>query len=178
MSLFNQILNALDNPEQEASTNQLNNILDTVQQLSGNYQTQPSSIESAMSIVGNFTRSALKEQRSQGGEAQVQQLVNSFAGNQASSQAINTLFKNSQLQAMIQQISSRTGLNAESIQRMLPVLVPLVLNMLKTGKNTRTAQTGNPVLNSFLDTDGDGDVDVADAMRMASQYLGRNKRRW
>lgn len=174
MSLFNQILNAIDNPEQEASTNQLNNILDTVQQLGNNYQTQPSNIESAMSIVGNFTRSALKEQRNQRGQTQVQQLINNFAGNQASSQAINALFSSSQLQGMIQQISSRTGLNAGTIQRMLPILVPLVLNMLKTGNNTRTAQSGNNnVLNSFLDTDGDGDVDVADAMRMASRYLGR-----
>ena len=173
MSLFNQIINALDNPEQEASKGQLNSILDTVQQLSGNYQTQPSSIESAMSVVGNFTRSALKDQRNRGGEAQVQQIINSFAGNQASSQAINALFGSSQLQSMIQQISGRTGLNAGTIQGMLPILVPLVLNMLKTGRNTRTTQAGNPVLNSFLDTDGDGDVDVADAMRMASRYLGR-----
>lgn len=174
MSLFNQILNAIDNPEQEASTGQLNNILDTVQQLGNNYQTQSSSIESAMSIVGNFTRSALKEQRNQKGQTQVQQLINNFAGNQASSQAINALFSSSQLQSMIQQISSRTGMNAGTVQRMLPILVPLVLNMLKTGNNTtKTAQARNSVLNSFLDTDGDGDVDVADAMRMASQYLGR-----
>ena len=173
MSLFNQILNAIDNPEQEASTGQLNNILDTVQQLGNSYHTQPSSIESAMSIVGNFTRSALKEQRTQRGQTQVQQLINSYAGNRASSQIINTLFSNSQIQAMIQQISSRTGLNASTIQSMLPILVPLVLNMLKTGNNTRTNQAGNSVLNSFLDTDGDGDVDVADAMRMASRYLGR-----
>ena len=173
MSLFNQILSAIDNPEQEASTNQLGNILDTVQQLSGSYHTQPSSIESAMSIVGNFTRSALKEQRNRGGASQAQQLVNNFAGNRASSQAINALFSSSQLQSMIQQISSRTGLNARTIQMMLPVLVPLVLNMLKTGNNTRTSQAGNSVLNSFLDQDRDGDVDVADAMRMASRYLNR-----
>lgn len=173
MSLFNQIVNALDNPEQEASTNQLNNILDTVQQLSGNYQTQPSSIESAMSIVGNFTRSALKDRKTQGGEPQVQQLINNFAGNQASSQALRALFGNSQLQAMTQQISNKTGLNAGVVQAMLPVLVPLILNLLKTGQNNRSSQPSNPVLNSFLDTDGDGDVDLGDAMKMASRYLGR-----
>ena len=173
MSLFNQIINALDNPEQEASTNQIGGILDTVQQLSGNYHTQPSTVESAMSIVGNFTRSALREQRNRRGEPQVQQLINSFGGNRASSQALNALFSSSQLQDMIGQISSRTGLNARTIQSMLPILVPLVLNMLKTGRNTRTTRAGNPVLNSFLDTDRDGDVDVADAIRMASRHLGR-----
>ena len=173
MSLFNQIINALDNPEQEANTNQLGGILDTVQQLSGNYQTQPSAIESAMSVVGNFTRSSLRQQRNQRGDNQVQQLINSFGGNRASSQALNALFSSSQLQDMTRQISSRTGLDARSIQSMLPILVPLVLNMLKTGRNTKTAGAGNNVLNNFLDTDGDGDVDVADAMRMASRHLGR-----
>lgn len=173
MSLFNQIINALDNPEQEANTNQLGGILDTVQQLSGNYHTQPSAIESAMSVVGNFTRSSLKEQRNRRGDNQVQQLINSFGGNRASSQALNALFSSSQLQDMIRQISNKTGLDARSIQSMLPILVPLVLNMLKTGRNTRNASAGNNVLNSFLDTDGDGDVDVADAMRMASRHLGR-----
>ena len=157
MSLFNQILNAIDNPEKEASTNQLGSILDTVQQLSGNYQTNPSAINSAMSIVGNYTRSALQQQRSQGGTSQVNQILNQFGGNQASTQALATLFGSSQLQSMVGQISSRTGLNAKTIQTMLPILVPLVLNLLRTGNNKTNIQGNNPVLNSFLDTDGDGD---------------------
>ena len=66
MSIFNQILSAIDNPEKEASTNQLGSILDTVQQLSRNYQAHPDAVQSAMSIVGNYTKSALQQQRSQG----------------------------------------------------------------------------------------------------------------
>ena len=173
MSLFNQILSAIDNPEQEASTTQLGNILDTVQQLSSNNSTQSSAIDSAMSIVGNYTRSALQQQKIQGGEAQVQHLINQFAGNNANANAVNSLFNSSQVQSLIQQISSKTGLNPQMIQGLLPVLVPLVLNMLKTGSRTNNVMGNNSVLNSFLDSDGDGDVDMADAMRMASRYLGR-----
>lgn len=173
MSLFNQILNAIDNPEREASSNQLANILDTVQQLSSSYQTNPDAIQSAMSIVGNFTRSALQEERNNAGEGQVEQLINQFAGTQANSQALETLFSVSQLNNMAQQISSKTGLNFQQIQQMLPILVPLVLNFLKTGNNTQNFAAGNPVLNSFLDADGDGDVDMADVMNMASRYLSR-----
>ncbi|MDJ0746909.1 MAG: hypothetical protein QNJ32_26690 [Xenococcaceae cyanobacterium MO_167.B27] len=55
MSIFNQILSAIDNPETEASTSKLSTILDRVKQLSGNYQANPSAIQSAMSIVGNYT---------------------------------------------------------------------------------------------------------------------------
>ena len=173
MSIFNQILDAIDNPEKEASTNQLSSILDTVQQLSGNYQTNPDAVQSAMSIVGNYTKSALQQQRSQGGTAQVNQLINQFSGTQANSQVLSTLFNSSQLQSMIQQISLRTGLDANMIQGMLPILVPLVLNFLKTGNNKGNIQINNPVVSSFLDSDGDGDVDLTDALNMASRYLAR-----
>ena len=173
MSIFNQILGAIDNPEKEASPNQLGLILDTVQQLSSNYQANPDAIQSAMSIVGNYTKSALQQQRSQGGTAQVNQLINQFGGTQANSQVLSTLFNSSQVQDMIQQISLRTGLNANTIQGMLPILVPLVLNFLKTGNDKRNIQGNNPVVSSFLDSDGDGDVDLKDAINMASRYLAR-----
>lgn len=173
MSIFQQILSAIDNPEQEASSNQLSSIFDTVQQLSGNYQANPSAVQSAMSIVGNYTKSALQQQRRQGGTAQVNQLIERFGGTQASPQVLSTLFGSSQLQEMILQISRRTGLNSQTIQAMLPILVPLVLNFLRTGNNKRNVQGSNPVLNSFLDSDGDGDVDLNDMMNMASRHLGR-----
>ena len=173
MSIFNQILSAIDNPEREASNNQLGSIVDTVQQLSGNYQTNPSSVQSAMSIVGNYTKSALQQQRRQGGTARVNQLLNQFGGTQASPQILSTLFGSSQLQDMVEQISRRTGLNSRTIMTMLPILVPLVLNLLRTGNNKRNIQGSNPVLNSFLDSDGDGDVDLNDMMNMASRHLGR-----
>ena len=173
MSIFNQILSAIDDPQKEASGNQLGAILDTVQQLSGNNNASPDAIQSAMSMVGSYTKSALQEQRSQGGAAQVNQLINQFGGTNANSQILSTLFSGNQLQNMIQQISSRTGLNARTIQSLLPILVPLVLNLLKTGNNKGNAQANNSVASTFLDADGDGDVDMTDALSMASRYLGR-----
>lgn len=173
MSIFNQILGAIDNPEMEASTGQLGSILDTVQQLSGSNRTSPDAIQSAMSIVGNYTKSALRQKRSNGNMSQVNQLIGQFGGTRANSQVISTLFSNSQIQDMIQQISLRTGLDSKVILSMLPILVPLVLNLLKTGNKKGNVGAQNPVVSSFLDSDGDGDVDLADAMGMASRYLGR-----
>ena len=180
MSLFNQILDAVNNPEREASSNQLSTILDTVQQLSSSSNTSSADIQSAMSIVGNFTRSALQQQRQSNGATQANQLINQFAGNGANPQALQTLFSTPQLQQMIQQISLRTGLDSRTIQSILPILVPLVLNLLKTGNRkvnssarSSNSAASNSVLNSFLDADGDGDVDVADAINMASRYLSR-----
>lgn len=174
MGLFDQILDAVNSPEREASATQLNNILDTVQQLAGNSGASSSEIKSAMSVVGKFTRSALQEKRNAGNVGQANQLINQFAGNQANVSALQGLFSQPQIQQMIRQINLNTGLNQQTIQRILPILVPVVLNLLKTGNRTsNNSISSNSVLESFLDADGDGDVDVSDAMIMASRHLGR-----
>ncbi len=170
MSLFNQILGAVTNPTQEGSTNQLGDILDTVQQLSGNHQTDSGAVGSAVSIVGNYVRGALQETRNNEGDAQAQAIVNQFGGTNPNNQVVQMLFSAPQLQQLIGEIESKTGMNATMIQAMLPTLVPVVLNFLKTGADT---SGGNSVLNSFLDADGDGDVDMFDAMQLASRHLSR-----
>jgi hypothetical protein len=173
MSLFEQIINAIDSPTQQGSPDQLGNIVSTVQQLSNNTNTDPSSIQSVLSIVGNYTRSALQQKRDTEGHEQTQNFVNQFGGSNPSTQAVQLLFSTPQIQQIAQEAEKRTGISAGTIQSMLPILVPLVLKFLQTGNNTQSSQGGNPVLNTFLDADGDGDVDIADAMQMASRHFGR-----
>lgn len=173
MSLFNQIINAIDEPTQVASSAQLGDILSTVQQLSNNSNTDPSTIQSVLSIVGNYTRSALQQKRDNEGNQQAQAFVNQFGGTNPSTQAVQLLFNAPQIQQISQEAERRTGLSAGTIQLMLPILVPLVLKFLQTGASTQNPQGSNPVLNTFLDADGDGDVDIADAMQMAGRYLGK-----
>lgn len=173
MGLFDQILGAIDNPDRQASPGQLGDILSTVQQLSNNSHTDPSSIQSVLSVVGSYARSALQEKRATEGEQQTQEFVNQFGGTHPSNQAVQMLFSVPQIQQIVQEAERRTGLDSATIQAMLPMLVPLVLKFLQTGNSTSQAQGSNPVLNSFLDADGDGDVDIADAMQMAGRYLGQ-----
>jgi hypothetical protein len=170
MSLFNQILGAINNSEQEGDSNQLAGIINTVQQLSGNNQADSGAMQSAMSIVGNYARSALVEKRDARGEEEVQQTINQFGGTQPNNQAVNALFNAPQLQGLVGEIENRTGLDSNTVMQMLPTLVPLALNFLKTGNN---GQGSNSVASSFLDADGDGSFDLGDAMQMASQYLGK-----
>jgi hypothetical protein len=173
MSLFNQILGAIDSSDRQANPSQLGEILSTVQQLSNNAHTDPSAIQSALSVVGNYARSSLQQKRANEGEEQTQAFVNQFGGTQPSTQAVNLLFGAPQIQQIVQEVANRTGLDSGTIQAMLPMLVPIVLKFLQTGTSTQNPQGSNPVLNSFLDADGDGDVDIADAMQMAGRYLGQ-----
>lgn len=174
MGLFDQIINAIDNSNQQGNAGQLDNILNTVQQVSNNTGTDPSTVQSALGIVGNYVRSALQEKQAIEGNQAAQSVVNQFGGTSPNSQAVNSLFAPFLQQQLAETVAQRTGLNAGMVQQLLPILVPVVLNLLKSGANSQNPQAGgNPVLNSFLDSDGDGDVDITDAIQLASRYLGR-----
>ncbi|NES78828.1 MULTISPECIES: DUF937 domain-containing protein [Okeania] len=172
MGLFDQIVGAINNPNQEASTSQLSSILGTVQQLSGNLGGDSGATQVAMSMLGGYVRSALQQKREESGNGAVQAIINQFAGTDPNPQAVESLFSANQITGIVQSISEKTGFDLSQIQNLLPTLVPLILNLLKTGNDTQNPnQASNNVLNSFLDADGDGDVDISDMMGMASRFL-------
>ncbi|MCW5313257.1 DUF937 domain-containing protein [Nostoc sp. KVJ3] len=172
MGLFDQILGAVANPNQQGSLGQLGSIVNTVQELSQQTGADPSTIQSILSIVGGQVRSALQDKQATEGNEAAQTLVNQYAGTSANSEAVDSLFSPEIQQQVAQVASQGTGLDAGIVQQLLPLAVPLVLKFLQSGANAQNPQAGgNPVLNSFLDADGDGDVDIADAIQMASRYI-------
>lgn len=184
MGLFDQILGAIDSPNQQASPAQLSNILTAAQQLSSSQGVDAGTTQTAMSVVGSFVRSALQEERQTRGADSAEAIVNQYAGTTPNANAVQALFGGNQQNQVIQAVSQRTGIPPQTIQMLLPILVPLVLNLLKTGSSNvnapnstttpaATTGSGNSVLNAFLDADGDGDVDVGDAMRLAGRYMNQ-----
>jgi uncharacterized protein YidB (DUF937 family) len=175
MGLFDQILSAINNSSQEASPNQLQSILGTVQQLGSQYGLDPGTAQGVLSTVGSYVRSALQDQRQTGGVEQAQAIVSQFSGMLPNYQAVAALFPPEMQARLVQEINQRTGLDTGSIQGMLPMLIPVVLNFLKMGGSSENPQQGgNSVLSSFLDADGDGDVDIADAIQLGSRFFNRS----
>ena len=172
MNILNQVLSALDNPDQDATSGQMAVMLNTVQQLGDTYGTDALTVRSMLLIVGNHIRSALQQKRTTEGTAQAEAVVDRYSGTYPNDQAVNVLFNSPQVEGIVQEIANRTGLNAATIQDMLPILVPLVLNFLKTGSKAQHSQGSNPVLNAFLDADGDRDIDIADAILLAGRHVG------
>jgi hypothetical protein len=162
MGLFDQILGVVNN---SGGLGQLTGIVNTVQQLSNSSGVDSSTMQSLFSVVGSQVRSSLQSKQATEGDAAVENLVNQFAGTSANPTAVNSLFSSEIQQQVVDIAAQRTGIDATTIQQLLPTIVPLVLNFLQSA--------GNPVLSSFLDVDGDGDVDIADAMQLVSRYLGR-----
>lgn len=173
MGLFDQVLGAINDPNQQASTDQIGNILGAVQQMASSKGIDPSAAQTVTSVVGNYVRSALQQQRTNGGHEQVANIIDQFSGTQANPAAVQALFNPEQQQQIAQVASQKTGLNANTILAMLPALIPAILNLLQSGKQTSASSGGNSVLSSFLDSDADGDVDVGDAISLASRFLNR-----
>ena len=173
MSLFDQILSAVGNPQQQASPDQLGGILGMAQQLGNSHGVDAGTTQMIMSTVGNYVRSSLQDMQASIGGDQVQSLVNQYGGLGNNPDAVQAVFSQDQQQQVANDLAQKTGLNAGTIQSMLPVLVPIVLNLLQSGSNTQNVQAGNPVLNTFLDSNQDGNVDLGDLMGMAGQFLGQ-----
>ncbi|TAE53970.1 MAG: DUF937 domain-containing protein [Nostocales cyanobacterium] len=165
MGLFDQILGSVANSNQAGGIGKLVSIANTINQISNSTGADSSTIQSVLSVVGKQVHSSLQEKQANEGTQAVESLVNQFAGTSPNSQAVDSLFTPNIQQQVAQIASQRTGLDAALIQQLLPSLVPLVLNFLQSG--------GNPMLAKFLDADGDGDVDIADAIKLASRFLGK-----
>lgn len=176
MALVDLLLNAMNDPNQQGSSNELNSLANVAQTMGSNYGLDPATTQTVLSLVGSHVRSALQQQRNYGGVEQAQSLVNNYSGFSPNPQAVQALFPPQWQGEIIQQVSQRTGLDSGIIQAMLPLLIPVVLNLLKMGSNPQNPQQGqNPVLNNFLDADGDGDVDMADALSLAGRYLNKGQ---
>lgn len=169
MSLVNALLGAIDNPQQQASTSQLGSILNTVQQLSQGTSASPDAMQAAVGIVGKYVQSSLKQKRETEGPAAAMSLVNQFSGTQANNAVVSALLSTEQAQGLMNEVASRTGLSANTIQGFLPTLIPLVLQVLQSGADLDGSN--NSLLTSFLDGDGDGDVDISDVMKIAGRFM-------
>jgi hypothetical protein len=141
MGLFDQILGAIENPAQQGSSGEVGDILSTVQQLSNNANTDPSTIHRFIDSWKLYSLCPAQKRDTEGHD-QTQQFVNQFGGTNPSNQAVQLLFSTPQIQQIAHEAEQRTGLSAGTIQSMLPILVPLVLKFLQTGSSAQNPQGG------------------------------------
>lgn len=170
MGLFDQILGAVANPQQQANPGQLAGILGAVGQLAGKTGTDPATINTIVSVLGNHVRNALQTQQATAGPQQAHATVEQYSGTEPNPQAAQAVFGQQQ-QQVVEDTAQKTGVTAATIQSLLPVVVPIILNLLRSGASTQNPQQANPVLGSFLDGDGDGDTDVADVLSMVGRFI-------
>ncbi|MBD2258395.1 DUF937 domain-containing protein [Pseudanabaena sp. FACHB-2040] len=172
MGLFDQVLSAINDPSRQASQDQVGQLLTTVNQLSRQSNTPPSTMNQAVSILGSFVRSSLQDTRQRQGNEAALDLVRE--GSRPNSNILPRLFDNGQQQQLVSALTQRTGLNSGQIMTLLPVLLPVVMRLLQSGDTTQTGPSNhNSILSAFLDTNSDGEVDMGDMLSQASRFFTR-----
>jgi len=173
MSLFDQILGAVNNPDQQGSVDQLGSLVGLVQQVSGNHGLDESATQSLMSMVGSAVQSGLQTHNETHGLDSTQNLVQQLSHSaSANPGAIAALIPPEVQHQIASAIAQRTGLDAGMVQAMIPALIPAVMQMLQSGTTQSGGVAGsNPLLNMFLDSNHDGNLDVGDAMGLAMQFM-------
>ncbi|MDV3352811.1 DUF937 domain-containing protein [Leptolyngbyaceae cyanobacterium CCMR0082] len=170
MGIFDQVMGAIQDPNREASIGQLGQIVSMAQQVAQSNNANPSATQQAASVVGGFVQSALREKQQAQGMDAVLDLVKQ--GTTDGAGVLPQLFSPAQQSAVAAAVAEKTGLDANQVQAMLPMVIPIVMKFLNQGAaKSGTQAQGNPLVTAFLDGDGDGDVDMGDILKMAGRFM-------
>ena len=151
-------------------------------------QIPPQAAEGLAGTIGSVLKPALREAGQQGGIEGIDALLGSLKQNANSPQALERTLGHDRMEQMVNKAQQKSGLPADAILSMLPVIIPAVVALLQSGSRqgaAPSAQAGataaagdplaglasNPLLKGFLDADGDGDVDMQDIVRLGSKFL-------
>lgn len=170
MGIFDQVMGAIQDPNREASVGQLGQIVSMAQQVAQANNANSSATQQAASVLGGYVKSALREKQQNQGMDAVLDLVQQ--GTTDGTGVLSKLFSPEQQTEIAKVVSQKTGLDANQVMVMLPMVIPIVMKFLNQGsaKADRPA-TGNPLVTTFLDGDGDGDVDMGDVLKMAGRFM-------
>ena len=172
MSLFQTILESIENPNHAGSQQDLHGLVNIAQLLPG-VQGAEQHVQPILGVLGSHLQDALSQQRQTNGERAVQQTVSNLSQPGAGLEEIENLFGRERLDGVIGQIAQRTGLDSQLIIQYLPALIPVVMKLLASGTHQTDPQAPNPVLNNFLGGNQNGGVLLSEAFQLASQFVRR-----
>lgn len=166
MGLFFDVLSAINNPNQQGSVAQLENITSTVQNLATSQGLDASKVQSVLAAAGGLIGPALQSrQGSLPGDNALGGLLGQITGTGAPATALSALFPPQVQQQLIQSVAQKAGINASTIQGMLPTLLPAIMGLLNMGSSSNGG--ANSLLTSFLG----GNNDLGEVFNFANRFL-------
>ena len=172
MNLFQTVLQSIENPDHVGSQQDLHGLVNLAQLLPG-VQGAEQQMQPILGILGSHLQDALNDQQQNNGQAVVQQTVSNLSVPGAGVPEIINLFGQERFNALMGEISKRTGLDSQVILQFLPMLIPVVMRLLATGTHQTNPQAQNPVLNNFLGSNQNGGALLTEAFQLASVFLHR-----
>jgi hypothetical protein len=170
MSLFFDVLSAINNPNQQASISHLETMTNAVQKVAGDHGIPSSQMPTILSAVGSAVLPAL-QQKAGGGDNPLENLMGGALGGMLGNSALQSLLPAQAQTQLVEGIAQKTGLNASMLQSMVPTLIPVVMGFLNMGANKPGQPGGNPLLSAFLGGGQNGGSDLGNVLNMANRFL-------
>ena len=197
MNFFDVLVSSIQDPQSGTQKSDLEGLLGALlggapgaaTQQSQARQIPPGAAEGLAGTIGRVLKPALREAGQQGGIEGIDALLGSLKQNANSPQALERTLGRERMDQMVTQAQQKSGLPLDAIMSMLPIIIPALVGLLQSGArqgaatSAPSAQAGataddpfaalasNPLLKGFLDSDGDGDVDMQDLVRLGSKLL-------
>ena len=193
MNFFDVLVSSIQDPQSATQKSDLEGLLGAL--LGGAPGTAQAreipagAAEGLAGTVGSVLKPALREAGQQSGIEGIDALLGSLKQNANSPQALERTLGHDRMEQMVNKAQQKSGLPTGDVMSMLPVIIPALVSLLQSGAragaapSAPTARTGataddpfaalasNPLLKGFLDSDGDGDVDMQDLVRLGSKFL-------
>ena len=196
MNFFDVLVSSIQDPQAGTQKSDLEGLLGALLGGAPGAATQqpqsrtipPQAAEGLAGTIGSVLKPALREAGQQGGIEGIDALLGSLKQSANSPQALERTLGRERMDQMVTKAQQKSGLPADAIGSLLPVIIPALVSLLQSGARSGAAmppgpQAGatagdplaglasNPLLKGFLDSDGDGDVDMEDLVRLGSKFL-------
>lgn len=171
--MFYEVLSAINDPNRQASIEQLSLVQTSVQKLAKSQGLEAAQIQLMMTDLGGHLRSVLQPQQPQLGIEDPPTTILSQLTATESTTAPQSLIPPELQQHMVEVMAQKTGVSADTIQSLLPQLLLVVMELLNLGasKSGSSDSDANPLLTAFLGGDRDGSADLGKVMQLAGRFL-------
>lgn len=166
--MFFEVLSAINDPNQQASVNQLEQVVNSIQQVANSQGVNPNQMQSLMTVFGGALQPMLQQQQSQLGAGQLAFMLGRI--NEPSTLA--SILSPELQEQLIQTVTQKTGIQASIAQAMVPKLLPIVLGLFNMGSPTPgSVGSTNSLLSTFLDSSRVSSTDLGNVMKFAGRFL-------
>lgn len=149
MSLFFDVLSAINSPDQQGSVGQLDTVVASLHQLAQGQGLEVEQMADLLNGLGEALQPVLQDQASVLGVSQLDRLLGTLSG-PGGVGLLQVAIPRPIQRDIIQRVAQKTGINADQIQAMLPQLIPTMMTLLGMGATKPGIDGQNGLLEAFL----------------------------
>lgn len=170
MSLFFDVLSAINNPNQQGTVEQLGSVVESLQQLASRQGLEMEQMAALLNSLGGALQPVLQDQASAIGAGALEGLLGKLSGS-GSLGLLQVAIPRPLQQEIIQAVAKQTGVNADHIQAMLPQLIPAIMGLLGMGSAKPGTSGQNSLLEAFLNSEPGQSTDLGTVVTFANRFL-------